>query len=148
MDECMSCPVSQTVSCVHQRLLTTFPSHSPLCFTCTSVLGCKVCGDMWYWGKEGSSKKCPLCCVDGVLPETMQLHGLDDFLPCIQPIIAEPNDTKLMQLLCETLQHSKSAFISLFAAVMRTCETDLQFNSCWNLQPPHHFHLYFSLPTS
>ena len=39
------------------------------------------------------SAKCPLCGVDRALSETMRLHGLDDFLQSIQPILTEPQTT-------------------------------------------------------
>ena len=36
--------------------------------------------------EEGINKPCPLCGTPRALPETMRLHGLDDFLTAIQPL--------------------------------------------------------------
>ena len=35
-------------------------------------------------------KSCPLCDTERALPETMRLHGIDNFLKAIKPIIREP----------------------------------------------------------
>ena len=59
---------------------------------CKSVLGCQGCVDTWYKGEDGISKKCPLCGTDRALPESMRLHGLDDFLIAIQPLLCEPQE--------------------------------------------------------
>ena len=48
--------------------------------------------DTWYRGDSGISKICPLCGTDRALPETMRIHGLDDFLQAIQPILSQPKD--------------------------------------------------------
>ena len=57
---------------------------------CKSVVGCQSCIDEWYRGDGGIAKKCPLCATDRGLPETMRLHGLDDFLKAIAPIVSDP----------------------------------------------------------
>ena len=71
------------------------PITPPVIFArcCKSIIGCQTCVDTWYRGDSGISKKCPLCGTDRALPETMRLHGLDDFLQAIQPILSQPQDT-------------------------------------------------------
>ena len=85
---------------LHHKLSVAFkcsicqlsPIIPPVIFArcCKSIVGCQVCVDTWYRGEDGISKKCPLCGVDRALPETMRLHGLDDFLQSIQPILSDP----------------------------------------------------------
>ena len=55
---------------------------------CKSIIGCQVCVDRWFRGEEGINKPCPLCGTPRALPETMRLHGLDDFLTAIQPLLS------------------------------------------------------------
>ena len=71
------------------------PITPPVIFArcCKSIIGCQTCVDTWYRGDSGIGKKCPLCGTDRALPETMRLHGLDDFLQAIQPILSQPQDT-------------------------------------------------------
>ena len=84
--------LSVTFKCSICQLSPIIP---PVIFArcCKSIVGCQVCVDTWYRGEDGISKKCPLCGVDRALPETMRLHGLDDFLQSIQPILTEPQAT-------------------------------------------------------
>ena len=72
------------------------PITPPVIFArcCKSIIGCQSCVDTWYRGDSGISKKCPLCGTERALPETMRLHGLDDFLQGIQPILTQPQDTQ------------------------------------------------------
>ena len=66
------------------------PIHPPVIFTrcCKSILGCERCVDSWYSGEDGRSKKCPLCRSERAFTETIHIHGLDDFLNGIAPLIA------------------------------------------------------------
>ena len=52
---------------------------------CKSIIGCQGCADRWYRGDE--SKPCPLCGTPRALPDTMRLHGLDEFLLAIEPLL-------------------------------------------------------------
>ena len=58
------------------------PIAPPVIFArcCKAIVGCQICVDTWFTGDEGISKKYPLCGTDRALPDTMRLHGLDDFL--------------------------------------------------------------------
>ena len=89
---------------LHRKLSDAFKcnicQHSPItppvifARCCKSIIGCQSCVDTWYRGDSGISKKCPLCGTERALPETMRLHGLDDFLQGIQPILTQPQDTQ------------------------------------------------------
>ena len=88
---------------LHRKLSDAFKcnicQHSPITIIlfarcCKSIVGCQSRVDTWYRGDSGISKKCPLCGTDRALPETMRLHGLDDFLQAIQPILTQPQDTQ------------------------------------------------------
>ena len=70
------------------------PIVPPVIFTrcCKAIIGCQACVDTWFGGDDGITKKCPLCGTDRALPDTMRLHGLDDFLLAIQPLLSEPQD--------------------------------------------------------
>ena len=68
------------------------PIDPPVIFSrcCKSIIGCQICVNTWYRGDDGITKKYPLCRTDRALPETMQQHGLDDFLHAIKSILGEP----------------------------------------------------------
>ena len=85
---------------LRQKLSDTFkcnicqvsPISPPVIFArcCKSIIGCQTCVDRWYRGEEGMSKGCPLCGTERALPETTRLHGLDDFLVAVQPLMDAP----------------------------------------------------------
>ena len=87
---------------LYQKLSETFkcnichraPIAPPVIFArcCKAIVGCQTCVDTWFMGDEGISKKCPLCGTDRALPDTMRLHGLDDFLLAIKPILVNPQN--------------------------------------------------------
>ena len=81
--------LSETFKC---NICQHSPISPPVIFArcCKSVVGCQTCVDQWYRGEDGISKKCPLCGTDRALPETMRLHGLDDFLVSIAPLLGDP----------------------------------------------------------
>ena len=54
---------------------------------CKSIIGCQTCVDKWYRGDEGMGKPCPLCGTPRALPDTMRIHGLDEFLGAIKPLL-------------------------------------------------------------
>ena len=70
------------------------PIIPPVIFArcCKSIVGCQTCVDTWYRGDSGITKKCPLCGTDRALPETIRLHGLDDFLEALQPLLNESEE--------------------------------------------------------
>ena len=100
IDKCMNVPIA-----LHQKLSVTFkcnicqhaPISPPVIFArcCKSILGCQTCVDTWYKGDGGITKKCPLCGTDRALPDTIRLHGLDDFLEAICPLLCEPQEVHL-----------------------------------------------------
>ena len=67
------------------------PIRPPVMFTrcCKSILGCERCVDSWYSGEDGRSKKCPLCRSERAFTETVRIHGLDDFMNAIAPLITD-----------------------------------------------------------
>ena len=83
---------------LHCKLSDTFKCHicqcpiaPPVIFArcCKNILGCSSCVDTWYGGEDGMSKSCPLCRTERALPETTRLHGLDDFLSAVQPLLTD-----------------------------------------------------------
>ena len=74
------------------QICQTAPICPPVIFArcCKSIIGCEMCVDTWYRGEDGISRNCPRCLTERALPETMRLHGLDDFLKAIKPLVAEP----------------------------------------------------------
>ena len=85
---------------LYWQLADTFPCNicrlapitPPVIFArcCKSIVGCQGCVDEGYRGDTGMTKSCPLCGTERALPETMRLHGIDNFLKAIKPIISEP----------------------------------------------------------
>ena len=67
------------------------PITPPVIFAmcCKSIVGCQGCVE-WYRGDTGMTKSCPLCGTKRALPKAMRLHGIDNFLKAIKPIIREP----------------------------------------------------------
>ena len=53
---------------------------------CKSIVGCQSCTDQWY-REDGMNKPCPLCGTPRALPDTMRIHGLDEFLCAIEPLL-------------------------------------------------------------
>lgn len=84
---------------LHTLLYNTFkcniwhssPMTPPIIFTrcCKCILGCERCVDLWYSGEDGRTKSCPLCRSERAFTETIRIHGLDDFLNGILPLIAD-----------------------------------------------------------
>ena len=70
------------------------PIQPPVIFArcCKAIVGCQTCVDQWY-REDGISKKCPLCGTDRALPETMRIHGLDDFLTAVAPLLVDGEET-------------------------------------------------------
>ena len=87
---------------LHRKLSDTFrcnicqsPITPPVIFArcCKNIVGCSGCVDVWYGGEDGMSKSCPLCRTQRALPETTRLHGLDDFLSALQPLLGNATDS-------------------------------------------------------
>ena len=72
------------------------PMRAPIIFArwCKRMLGCQTC-DKWYrqTGEDAATCSCPLCCTERVYAETSIVKGLDDFLLCITPLLADDDDT-------------------------------------------------------
>ena len=43
----------------------------------------------WFVGEDGRSRSCPLCRSERAYSETCRLHGLDEFLTAIQPLLCD-----------------------------------------------------------
>ena len=99
IDSRMKVPVA-----LYRQLCGTFkcvvchsaPIEPPVIFgrCCKAILGCQSCIDTWFQGEEGMTKQCPRCGSERALPETMRLHGLNDFLRAIKPLLKEPQITE------------------------------------------------------
>ena len=99
IDSRMKVPVA-----LYRQLCGTFkcvvchsaPIEPPVIFgrCCKAILGCQSCIDTWFQGEEGMTKQCPRCGSERALPETMHIHGLDDFLRAIKPLLMEPQITE------------------------------------------------------
>lgn len=83
--------LSETFKC---NICHHAPITPPVIFArcCKAIVGCQKRVDTWFMGDDGITKKCPLCGTDRALPDTMRLHGLDDFLLAIQPLLSDPHD--------------------------------------------------------
>lgn len=57
-----------------------------------AMVSCQTCVDTWFLGDDGITKKYPLSGTDKALPDTMHLHGLDDFVLAIKPLHSDPQD--------------------------------------------------------
>ena len=83
------------------QLVDTFKCHvcyispikPPVIVTCwcKNILGCEACIDMWYSGDEARVKTCLLCRSERAYSETNRLHGVDNFLNVIRPLLS-PSD--------------------------------------------------------
>ena len=79
------------------QICQTAPICPPVIFAhcCKSIIGCETCVDTSYRGEDGISRNCPRFLTERALPETMRLHGLDDFLKAIKPLVAEPQSSNM-----------------------------------------------------
>lgn len=75
----------ESFKCAICRNLTT--PHVIFGRCCKSIIGCQGCIDTWYRGEDGMAKACPRCGTPRALPDTMRLHGLDDFLQSVKPLV-------------------------------------------------------------
>ena len=77
--------LSESFKCAICRNLIT--PHVIFGRCCKSIIGCQECTDTWYRGEDGMAKSCPRCGIPRALPDTMRLHGLDDFLQSVKPLV-------------------------------------------------------------
>ena len=57
------------------------------------MLGCEMCVDNLYGGKNGTVKHCPLCRSERAFLETCRINRLDDFLKGLKPLFSEGHAT-------------------------------------------------------
>ena len=56
---------------------------------------CETCVNTCYRREDGISRNSPQCSTERALPVTIRLHGLDDFLKAIKPLIDEPQSSNM-----------------------------------------------------
>ncbi len=81
---------SQLVSTFKCQICHVSPINPPVMITrcCKNIIGCELCVDRWYGGEDGRTKTCPLCRSERAYSEINRLHGLDDFMKAIKPLVS------------------------------------------------------------
>ena len=73
------------------KICLSSPIEPPLMISkcCKLILGCQRCIDKLFEGDAGRRKACPLCKQERAFTETSQLHGIDNLLNGIKPLISQ-----------------------------------------------------------
>ena len=67
------------------------PMVPPIIFSkcCRVVVGCEECVTTWFQGPDAFTKSCPHCQAPRAFTETIRVHGLDNLLTELQPVICD-----------------------------------------------------------